>query len=85
MLWIGTYADIEYCADGIWRSVRTAPIKSNVLTYPYSIPFTDEFEINAAEFDLSKQGSYRIRVSVAEDDNSYIGDTETIYGYFSVD
>lgn len=64
--------------------VRTAPIKSNSLNYPFSIPFKDEFELNTSDFDLSQTGRYRIRVSVAENKKSDMGAADTIYGYFSV-
>ena len=86
MFWAGIYADIEYCENGEWVSVRTSPIRTNSLVYPYSLASDSmTFTLESSDYDLSRKGKYRVRASVAADDGGDFSDkTETIYGEFEI-
>lgn len=87
---ISDIADIERLENGKWVSVRTRPVKANSIGGSYALRFSGmEETIDTDDFDISKAGEYRIRISVGKydiltDDDMFVNDYDTIYAYFSI-
>ncbi len=79
--------DVERKENGEWVSVRKGKIRTNSIVSGHSFPFKDGVEIDSSLFDLSKEGEYRIRLSVGEmnDELEFFDRYSTLYAYFSLE
>ncbi|MGN0587662.1 MAG: immunoglobulin-like domain-containing protein [Oscillospiraceae bacterium] len=78
--------DIERKEGGKWVSVRTGDVHTNSIGGSYALSFETEKTISGGDFDLSKTGDYRVRVSVGgfDADSLFTEDYGTKYAYFTV-
>lgn len=78
--------DIERKEGGKWVSVRTGDVHTNSIGGSYSLSFEMEKTLSGGDFDLSKTGEYRVRVSVGgfDTDSLFTEDYGTKYAYFTV-
>lgn len=81
----GVY-DIERKEGGEWVSVRTGNVHTNSIGGSYALSFETEKTLDGGDFDLSKVGEYRVRVSVGgfDTDSLFTEDYGTKYAYFTV-
>lgn len=78
--------DIERKENGKWVSVRKGEVRTNSIGSGFLLPFADGIEVESSLFDLSKEGEYRIRVSVGEMSAlDFIDRYSTLYAYFSLE
>lgn len=78
--------DIERKEGGKWVSVRTGDVHTNSIGGSYALSFETEKTISGGDFDLSKTGEYRVRVSVGgfDTDSLFTEDYGTKYAYFTI-
>lgn len=76
--------DIERKDGGVWKSVRKGGIRTNSIGGSYGLNFSDV--IKTDNFDLSKAGEYRMRLSVGEmsEDLDFLPNYDTKYAYFKI-
>ena len=78
--------DIERNENGKWVSVRRGKVKTNSIGSGRVLSFLDGIEVDSSLFDLSREGEYRIRVSVGEMDGlDFVDRHSTLYAYFSLE
>ncbi len=78
--------DIERKENGKWVSVRRGKVKTNSIGSGRVLSFSDGIEVDSSLFDLSKEGEYRIRVSVGEMNGlDFVDRHSTLYAYFSLE
>ena len=78
--------DIERKENGRWVSVRRGKVRTNSIDSGRALSFLDGIEVDPSLFDLSKEGEYRIRVSVGEMNGlDFVDRHSTLYAYFSLE
>lgn len=69
MLVISENVDIEMETDGVWRSVRTSPLRVNASHAGFPLAFSGNYTLSTSDFDISRSGRYRLRISYGNCDN----------------
>ncbi len=78
--------DIERKENGKWVSVRKGKVRTNSIGSGRVLSFLDGIEVDSSLFDLSREGEYRIRVSVGEMNGlDFVDRHSTLYAYFSLE
>lgn len=78
--------DIERKENGEWVSVREGKVRTNSIKSGRVLSFSDGIDVDSSLFDLSREGEYRIRVTVGEMDGfDFIDRHSTLYAYFSLE
>ena len=78
--------DIERKENGKWVSVRRGKVRTNSIDSGRVLSFLDGIEVDSSLFDLSREGEYRIRVSVGEMNVlEFVDRHSTLYAYFSLE